>query len=350
MPWAAEAGDIEAMKTLLGAGIDINIRDSKGLTPLTYSIFGGKLESVRFLLERGARIDNDNFYELSPLDLVAGIGALEILTLLLDYGGDVDLQGYNGATALHHAIMMNQPEAVKLLISRDANVNLAADDCSCLHVAVQRTETEIASMLLEAGAQIDVFNIAHETPLHIAVASNNTEMVNLLLANYSGDQFDEPLAIWDDPPLLKNTAMTIDIDKDDDVIKIIGHPDSKRWCCAVNVRNPQKNDDHKLFRPYHAGAVLLCVSDAPDEKLFLKLVRRFLCRKHITNFEILECYESPVGSLRKDVEDAFLELEELAVKQFQETGETNRIIYLYVPAILRYGRTGSKWNVRIVAH
>ena len=54
---------------------------------------------------------------------------------------------------------------------------------------------------------------------------------------------------------------------------------------------------------------------ASSERLFLKLVKQFQHSKRISRFEILAYCESPPDSLREDVEERRLDLEQKAVEQ-----------------------------------
>ena len=53
---AAADGDIELLKTLIGVGVDLNERDSKGWPALHYAIGKGHFECAALLLESGVNL------------------------------------------------------------------------------------------------------------------------------------------------------------------------------------------------------------------------------------------------------------------------------------------------------
>jgi Ankyrin repeats (many copies) len=53
----ASANDITTMKRLVENGLDVNVRDQNGDTPLYYALSHGNVSIADFLLSKGARID-----------------------------------------------------------------------------------------------------------------------------------------------------------------------------------------------------------------------------------------------------------------------------------------------------
>ncbi|XP_058798872.1 ankyrin-3-like [Phymastichus coffea] len=66
----------------------------------------------------------------------------------------------------------------------DVDVDKNAD--SPLHIVVCIDDIHIARILISAGAQINVVNSQKETPLHLAFALGNVDMIDLLLAQCDG--------------------------------------------------------------------------------------------------------------------------------------------------------------------
>lgn len=87
----------------------------------------------------------------------------------------------SSATLLHAAAHNAQLEAVKELLSRNADVNaLNASGYTPLHDCASRGSEEIAVLLLEKGADLTVRNKAGLTPLGMAKLRNRPEMEELL--------------------------------------------------------------------------------------------------------------------------------------------------------------------------
>lgn len=88
--------------------------------------------------------------------------------------------GDDGWSPLHLAAVLNESEALRLMISKGGNPNdVDFDRQTPLHAAVNAT---IASQLTNAGAQVDARDRSGFTPLHVAAADGYADIVELLLA------------------------------------------------------------------------------------------------------------------------------------------------------------------------
>jgi uncharacterized protein len=115
----------------------------------------------------------------------AALGEVDRLQEVLDaeptaataYSGD-------GFTALHFAAFFGHPEATALLIERGAEVDAFGRGWmtgTALHSAVSRLQSDVARILLEAGANPDVRQSAGWTPLHAAAMNGDLASMELLL-------------------------------------------------------------------------------------------------------------------------------------------------------------------------
>lgn len=89
-----------------------------------------------------------------------------------------------GTPPLHEATLAGDIEKVKSLLSKGANVNEKDEggSSSALHYACERGHTEIATLLISRGADVNASSWDAKTPLHAAAASGNKETVELLLS------------------------------------------------------------------------------------------------------------------------------------------------------------------------
>lgn len=84
---AARQGDVQQVRELLAAGVDVNARTEYGATALSYAADRGHVEVVRALLEAGADVQvTDSFYHATPLSWAASAGHGDVVALLLQYG------------------------------------------------------------------------------------------------------------------------------------------------------------------------------------------------------------------------------------------------------------------------
>lgn len=81
--WAVVEGDIDRVKELIAARININEKDSKGDTALHYACRGSyrnaKLQIVRILLAAGADVNVENNMGRTPLHEASNTECMEIL-------------------------------------------------------------------------------------------------------------------------------------------------------------------------------------------------------------------------------------------------------------------------------
>ena len=129
------------------------------ITKLNDAIRKGHLKAVQQAIAAGEdlnRISGEE--EMAPLMVAAEQGHIEIVRVLIQAGVDVNLPDRNNHTALHHAVMGNRPEIIKLLIASGAEPNRAGTAFphnTPLMFAVMQGRAKIARVLLEAGAEID---------------------------------------------------------------------------------------------------------------------------------------------------------------------------------------------------
>ena len=99
--WAAHWDDLETVELLLGAGADVNPADDHGVTPLMRASENASVEVVRVLLTAGGNANAAETSGLTPLMIAARTGNRDVVWALLTHGagcgcGDAQL-GCHGA-------------------------------------------------------------------------------------------------------------------------------------------------------------------------------------------------------------------------------------------------------------
>ena len=153
-------------------------------TPAVAALAGRHFEVAQILHRHGSSLDPRCDGGCSPLHRAAYVGNCELVQVLLDYGVDVNAQDRTDATPLAKAVY-GQHGAVRLLLDRgaDPNVPVKRDPFGLaipLHHASVCGMVDIARLLLEHGASIEVKNKEGETPLDVAEKKGHYEIVKLL--------------------------------------------------------------------------------------------------------------------------------------------------------------------------
>ncbi|KJZ70270.1 hypothetical protein HIM_10351 [Hirsutella minnesotensis 3608] len=153
-----------------------------GRTALQAAAERGHALIVRRLLELGADVNAPPSPTggYSALQAAAGNGFMEVTRILLDHGADVNAPRarYKGYTALEGACLAKNLHIVEVLIEAGADIHARA-----LHAAAEKGHVEIIRRLLQAGAQVNAFEIKSgraQTALRCAIANGNEEAVKLL--------------------------------------------------------------------------------------------------------------------------------------------------------------------------
>ena len=167
-------------------GIDVNLAQKKGATPLGAAAELGHVELVKLLLAAPGINPNLGTFRVgtTPLSAAAYKGHLEVVKLLLTARKtNINVRQHDGATALFIATQKNFPGIVELLVRSGANVNLALDDGTTpLCVAAFMGTTEVVKRLIQVpDIQVDYTTHVQVTALAYATQQGHKDIVEFLL-------------------------------------------------------------------------------------------------------------------------------------------------------------------------
>lgn len=152
-------------------------------TPLHLAVTAGSEAAVRVLREGGADPDAMNDASHTPLTLAISAGKAGLLRTLLSSGRPADLKRRDarGRTALHQALSDDRFELAHLLVEAGADVNLVTGGSSLLATAVAAQNESRVVFLLQHGADPHAAQDDGRTPLHLACSRGNLTLVRRLL-------------------------------------------------------------------------------------------------------------------------------------------------------------------------
>ena len=126
---ALQMESVKVAKVLMDAkGIQIDIRNHAGETPLMLAALKAEVDAANALVAHGAAVQKDGW---SPLHYAATGGSAAIVRLLLSKGAPIEARSPNGSTPLMMAARYGNEEAVDALLaagaSRQAKNDLGMD-------------------------------------------------------------------------------------------------------------------------------------------------------------------------------------------------------------------------------
>jgi ankyrin repeat protein len=182
--YAAGHGLLQAVKTL------VEIYGGSPELALFCAAQEGHINIVEWMTTTTKRVRSVDVvdYDGQTALLVAAVGGHELIVRhLLERGANLNVVDAYGRTALYQAVWGGNPRIVQLVLEQrqcrgdlDSMSRINGGE-TLLSVAVRNGFVEIATMLLHAGAGVDVMDGKGTTPLHIACSIEKMDLVKLLI-------------------------------------------------------------------------------------------------------------------------------------------------------------------------
>jgi ankyrin repeat protein len=230
--WAVYKVDYELLDTLIAKKAKVDVANEFGSTPLAEAAKLGDARLVKALLDAGARPDIPNQDGETALMLAIKTGELPVVDMLVKAGANVNArETFHNQTALMWAAAApkNGGEMVKLLLSKDADVRPRAlysdwgsqitsepraqyrpvGGLTALLYAARGGCYQCVEALSGAGANVNIPTPEGVTPLMIALDNDHNDVAKLLL-----DRGANP-NVWD---WWGRTALYVAIDRREAVL------------------------------------------------------------------------------------------------------------------------------------
>jgi ankyrin repeat protein len=200
--WAASNDDLELVRALIRAGANVTLANQFGTSALTEAAIIGSAPIIDALLKAGADPDTRNPEGETPLMAVARSGKVDAARVLLEARADINArESWGGQSALMWAAAQGQAEMVKLLASRGADLNargvirqwerkviteprpkdMNKGGFTPLLYAAREGCVECARHLVAAGADPDLEDPERITPLNMALLNLHFEVAAALI-------------------------------------------------------------------------------------------------------------------------------------------------------------------------
>jgi ankyrin repeat protein len=189
---AARQSNARFVKMLLDAGVKVDTANPDGETALMMAITGGDVSVVQMLVNAGANVNTiEEFHRQTPLMYAAASNrnAAQMVKILLAKGADVkpralysdwpsqvtsepraQYRSVGGLNALLYATRGGCYECVEDLIAAGADVNLPTPEgITPLMIALDNQHNDVAKLLMDKGANLNVWDWWGRTALWIAV-------------------------------------------------------------------------------------------------------------------------------------------------------------------------------------
>ena len=172
-----------ALGAAFARALPLVIQFAAGLAPLAlaFALFAIPVNEALAHNDNSATLHAETY----PLHEAAKVGDLDSVNHFITvHMADVNAKSnYYGETPLHRAAQRSDASFVSILIAAGADVNVKSNSGNTpLHYAAQRSHASVVSILIAAGADVDAKNNSGNTPLHYAAQRSHASVVSILIA------------------------------------------------------------------------------------------------------------------------------------------------------------------------
>jgi len=230
---ATQYGVFERCKEIVASGFDVRTPDADNITILHWAAINNRLEIARYYISEGAVVDVlGGDLMATPLHWAIREGHLQMVVLLMRCGADPAVRDSEGCAALHVAVQCGFTSIVSYLIAKGTDPNLydgkgktalmwaamkvfGVDPTRALislyanvnqkdfqnrntplHWACTSQNTNVITLLIKGGADLDAINAKGETPLDIAQQKSNNWIVGRIKEARKDQGLDLEEDIW----------------------------------------------------------------------------------------------------------------------------------------------------------
>lgn len=178
--------DFALADRLIEKGATLDVDKEPGLPFIVDAVEKGDGEMLDYLLSKNANVDYKGTQQTTALAFASDSKDIETMRVLLKAGAHPDARGLSGKPLIIEAVKEGDIKKVKLLISHNVDVNAVTGEAvgmemSALSFAIEREDEKLRDLLLENGADTNVFATTGVPLLHYAVGGEDLELTRILL-------------------------------------------------------------------------------------------------------------------------------------------------------------------------
>lgn len=176
----------DAVQFLLAARADVDVKCHDGMTALFWAVKFGNLDAMRDLLAAGANVNARDITGESCLfhlpDNVPSASLVPIIRLLKENGIDIDARNRQQESALLAASRESHTHIMSALIATGADIRVKdAQGSTALTICAQKHNAHGIRLLLDAGLTDDEVNGNGQNNLMMTAANGNVAQLKLFL-------------------------------------------------------------------------------------------------------------------------------------------------------------------------
>ncbi|XP_037013408.2 ankyrin repeat and SOCS box protein 9 isoform X1 [Artibeus jamaicensis] len=177
---AAVHGRLLSLRNLIRQGWSVNVLTANRVSPLHEACLGGYRASVNCLINHGAQVNGVTTDWHTPLFNACINGSEDCVNLLLRFGASPH-PASDLASPIHEAAKRGHAECVETLAVYGADIDHHISHLGTpLYVACENQQISCAKKLLESGANVNRGK-GLDSPLHVAAKASNEELASLLM-------------------------------------------------------------------------------------------------------------------------------------------------------------------------
>lgn len=141
-------------------------------------------KAVKCLIENGLNVNIKDEFGNTPLIMAAQDGNTSLVKMLLKYGAEINESTYNGLTPIHAAIISNEYSAVDFLLARRCNTSLIwLENYNIVLSKLKNCSEEIRNKIFEVVEKEKPSNLPEILalcPFNLALLCENKKIINIV--------------------------------------------------------------------------------------------------------------------------------------------------------------------------